>query len=494
MPRFHVPTDQAQPPFVLGLDVGSGGTRAAVYDASAREVGKRSIKITHAFTTGTDGTSTINADQIVDELLEAIGHVLAKPVPGPIRAIGFDTFASTLVAVDADGNALGNCLTYADTRSHRQAEQLRTLLDPAEIHERTGARLHVSYAAPRLLWLKQEHPDVFAGAHRFMALGEYVALRLLGQGALGTASAAWAGLLDRRTGEYLPELLDAVGVEADRLGAPRDPSESLPVAETPLAQRFPQLSEAVWVPVVGDGLTANIGIGAYGPGIWGISTATSGAVRQLLTHATSRLPGGLWAYRVDRERTLIGSAMSDCGRVVEWATSTLNLPGGLDDVAEDLFTAPPSPTTPLVLPFFSGERGTGWRGEARAVLAGISASTSADDLLRGALEGVALSYLRIADQLREVSGEPQRIILSGGMTEAVPGWLQLLADALQQPIDHVGISRSTMRGAAMLALEQVAPDAQLAEVPVQRRVEPVAAHAAYYRERLERFEQLAALA
>ncbi|MGO2607802.1 MAG: FGGY-family carbohydrate kinase, partial [Brachybacterium tyrofermentans] len=107
---------------------------------------------------------------------------------------------------------------------------------------------------------------------------------------------------------------------------------------------------------------------------------------------------------------------------------------------------------------------------------------------------VALSFLRIADQMREAGGDPERIVLSGGMTEAIPAWLHLLSDALGAPIDHVAVSRSTMRGSAVMALEQVSPDTRVAEVPVLRRVEPVAAHTEYYRERLERFEKLADLA
>src|SRR5699024_7279769 len=83
-------------------------------------------------------------------------------------------------------------------------------------------------------------------------------------------------------------------------------------------------------------------------------------------------------------------------------------------------------------------------------------------MLRGAMEGIALSFLRIADQLREAGGEPERIVLSGGMTGAVPGWLHLLSDALGMPIDHVAVSRSTMRGAAVPALELGAPGSGVA--------------------------------
>lgn len=494
-PRFSIPTDDAAGPFVVGLDVGSGGSRAAVYDASGREVGTRHHKVEHAFTTAADGTSTIDADQVVEELCVAMEAVLDGALPGPVVGIGVDTFASSLVAVDASGAALTPCITYADTRCRDQVTALREELDAVALHDRTGSRLHSSYNTPRLRWLREEHPDVFSRASSFMALGEYVALKLLGEGVLGTASAAWGGMIDRRTGEYVPELLEAAGVSADLLGAPRDPSQGQPVAGTPLAQRIPALADATWIPVVGDGLTANLGIGAVGPGTWGISTATSGAIRQLLDTETGTLPGGLWAYRVDARRTLVGSAMSDAGRVLDFARTRFAIPEDVSQIdTESLLGAAPQAGNPLVVPFLSGERGTKWRDSARAVLANVSASTTAEDLLRGCFEGLALSYLRIADQLREVGGAPQRIVLSGGMTENAPAWLHLLADALQTPIDHVAISRSTMRGAALLALEQTVPDAERARIPVRSTIEPVAAHADYYRERLARFEILADVA
>lgn len=496
MPRFNIPTEEAQGPLVVGIDIGSGGTRAAVYDVSGRELGKLNHKEAHEFTVADDGTSTIDADQIVEEIRASLAAVLtAESLPGEVTAIGFDTFASSLVAVDAAGNALTPCITYADTRCHAQVDALAATLDVAGLHERTGARLHSSYTAPRLAWLRETQPDVFARATRFMALGEYAAFKLLGTPALGTASAAWSGMIDRRTGEYVPELLEAVGVDVSAMGAAMDPSDAIPVGGTPLAAEFPQLKNAVWLPVIGDGLAANLGIGALGEGTWGISTATSGAIRQLLATEIPTLPSGLWAYRVDQQRTLVGSAMSDCGRVLDWCRNELAMPFEVSETdTASLFSAPVSAGTPLVVPFFSGERGTKWRGSSRAMFANVGASTTWEDMLRGAMEGVALSFLRIADQMREAGGEPERIVLSGGMTGAIPAWLHLLSDALGAPIDHVAVSRSTMRGAAVMALEQAAPGIPVAEVPVLTRVEPVAAHQDYYRERLERFEKLADLA
>lgn len=489
MSAFKVARRDSRGPYVLAIDVGSGGTRLAVYDASGREVGGRRTRLSHALKTSPGGGSTIDADEVVDEVRRGIQH-LAPRFPGEIGAIGIDTFASSLVAVDADGNALGPCLTYADTRSSAQATHLAAELDQAEVHNTTGARLHSSYMAPRLLWLREEHPQMYARTEHFMALGEYIAHRLLGTPALGTAAAAWGGMVDRRTGEYANVLLDATGVPASSLGRPRDPADVIPVAGTPLAAEVPGLESAVWVPVVGDGLTANLGIGALGAGTWGISTATSGAIRVLLDTPVQTLPPGLWAYRVDGQRTLVGSAMSDAGRVLTFTGETFNLPSPVTQTDPELLSAPPTAATPLVVPFLSGERGTKWRDDIRAAYVGVGASTTPQDVLRGSLEGVALSYLRIAQQMIQAGGTPQRIVLSGGMTSTVPTWLHILADALGHPIEHVAISRSTMRGTALLALEQLG-ESDYAPVPVLTRVDPRPEHAEYYQERLERFEALA---
>ncbi|MDO5661338.1 MAG: gluconokinase [Brachybacterium sp.] len=492
-PRFSTPAEDSAAPYVIALDVGSGGSRAALYDRTGREVDRRKHKVEHTFTTASDGTSTIDADQIVEELRTCIAAVL-DGFEEPVSAVGVDTFASSLVLVDAAGDAISPCITYADSRSAPHVDPLVEALDPVAMHQRSGARLHASYLAPRLRWLRQDHPDLVERTAHYMALGEYVAHRLLGEAALGTASAAWAGMIDRRTGEYIPELLEATGVDARQLGRPRDPDDTVAVAGTLLAREFPPLEGAVWVPVVGDGLAANIGIGARGGSTWGISTATSGAIRVLVDQSVESLPTGLWAYRVDAQRTLVGSAMSDCGRVLDHTLRTLDLPDLEQIDTATLFEAAPDPTTPLVVPFLSGERGTKWRSGARALYAGIGASTTAEELLRGAMEGVALSFLRIADELRRAHGEPERIVLSGGMTGAVPAWLQILADALDTPIDHISVSRSTMRGSALLALEQL-DGAEVAEAPVTRSVSPRGGDAAdHYRRRLERFEALADLA
>lgn len=484
----RVPLDQAQAPFVLALDIGSTASRGDVYDATGQPVEGDRHKVPHAFTTGGDGTSVIDPDAVVAEVAEIIDALAVPRLEGRIGGVALDTFASSLVGVTAEGRACTPCYTYADSRCGAQVVALREELDEAAVHQRTGTRLHSSYLAPRLRWLRETDPEAFGRARLWMSLGEYVYLQLAGVTAAGTATAAWTGMLDRRTGAWDPELVAAAGIGVEQLSEVRDPAAPLREAGAAVASRWPALAGAAWFPAVADGLSSNVGVGATDESAMAAAAATSGAMRVLVHAVPEELPSGLWCYRVDASRSLLGGAVNDVGRAVSWLGSTVRLGDGvsLDGVA----AAEPSSGAPLVLPYFSGERATGWAASARATLTGISAATTGSELARGVLEGVAISYARIADQLRGVSGQASTILASGRVTQDVPSFLQILADVLEAPVVPVTGKRATLRGTALLALEVLAPDVERSAAATGATLEPVAERSEHYRTRREEYQRL----
>jgi gluconokinase len=477
---------EALDPLVLALDVGSTASRGDVYDAAGRPVEGGRQKVPHAFRTAGDGASEIDPDQVVDELAEIVTGLAAAPLRGRIGGVALDTFASSLVGVDADGRPVTPCYTYADSRCAPQVTALRGELDEAEVQQRTGCRLHSSYLPARLRWLRETDPDRFGGVRRWLSLGEYAYLRLLGTTAAGTATAAWTGLLDRRTGRWDPGMLEVAGVGADQLSEVRDPDRPLTDVDAAVARRWPALDGAQWFAPVSDGFASNLGTGAADGTTAAAAAATSGAIRVLVSEIPETIPSGLWCYRVDARRSLLGGALNDVGRVVSWLGDTVRLDADLDE----LMAAGPEPTTPLVLPYLSGERSTGWAAGARAVIADASSSTTGAQLFRGAMEGVALSYARIADQLRTTAANPQRILASGRVVQDLPRWLQVLADVLGTPVDPVTIKRATLRGTAVHALEVLAPDTERAPVRTGPTLHPVPAHHDHYRERAAQYDRL----
>ena len=249
----------------------------------------------------------IDPDQVVDELEQIITDRAAAELKGRIGGVALDTFASSVVGVDGDGRAVTPCYTYADSRCGAQVVALRRELDEAEVQQRTGCRLHSSYLPARLRWLHEADPARFGSAQRWLSLGEYAYLRLLGTTAAGTATAAWTGLLDRRTGRWDPQMLKSAGHRGrpavrgarpgpapDRCGWP---------GGTPAGRHSPMHTGSH---PSADGFSSNLGTGADDETTAAVAAATSGAIRVLVSDIPERIPAGLWCYRVDARRQPAG--------------------------------------------------------------------------------------------------------------------------------------------------------------------------------------------
>lgn len=473
-------------PWVLALDIGSGSTRCCLYDGYARPIKKRTFKAEHLFTERADGTAEIDADQVTAEVAEVITQTVEGLEPGSVKAVVMDTFASSLVCVDAAGDALTPCITYADGRSDKQLAALRARLDESDVHQRIGARLHTSYHPPRMLWLQEEFPEIWSRSRTFLSLGEYVYAKLAGIDGAATSTMAWAGILNRHTLTLDERLLEAVHVSPDQFAPIVDPEDPITDVAPEVARRWPALDGAAWFPAIPDGYASNLGVGATEPSTAALSAATSGAVRVIVPGTPETLPSGLWAYAVSRKASIVGGALNDVGRVMAWLQRTLAeaTPEEIDAVLR----APAQAGTPLVLPFLTGERATGWAGDARAVFAGVSSSSTHLDLWRGASEGVAISYSRVFEQLKRVNPAIERVIASGGVTQDFGGLMHLVAHAFGFPVQVVDVKRVTMRGAAVLALMVINPGRPVARIPETALTMPDAAQQPYYDALRARFE------
>src|SRR5207249_6450787 len=142
-----------------------------------------------------------------------------------------------------------------------------------------------------------------------------------------------------------------------------------------------------------------------------------------------------------------------------------------------------------ILPLWAGERGPGWASDARGALAGLRLHTTPVEILRAALEGVALYFARIEALLRRAVPEAREVIATGGALLHSPAWLQIMADVLGRPILASTEPEASSRGAALLALEAIGALAEPLEAlpaPTGQRFEPIAAHTARYQAAAER--------
>ena len=134
--------------------------------------------------------------------------------------VAMETFAYSLWAVTPISGLVA-CFTYADSGYTARVAEPRQQLDERMIQPRTGCWLHASYLTARLRWLRDAMPDTVISVHQWMSVGDYIYLQVLGATATGTSTAAWTEMLDRRTGQWDPELLGVCGPRGVDVGGSR---------------------------------------------------------------------------------------------------------------------------------------------------------------------------------------------------------------------------------------------------------------------------------
>lgn len=461
----------AKAPYILTLDIGSSSTRAILFDSTAQPVPGGAAQLSIAMETTADGGGVYAIDQIVANVIQVIDRVLesAGPLVGQIGGVAMDTLVSNVMGVDDQGRPITPVYTYADTRNSPDADALRTELGAdgmARSHDRTGCVIHTSYLPARFRWLARQQPESLQKSVRWISIGEYLLEQFTGTRTVSYSVAAWTGLLNRHTLAWDSEWLAALGVREEQLSPLVDFGDAARGLRSEWAARWPALQSVPWFPAIGDGAAANIGSGCDGASRDGVgqrvalTIGTTGAMRVVLnpqqTAAIETVPDGLWLYRVDGRRGLLGGATTEGGNVYAWLSQLLQLPG-TSDIENALRDRVPTAHGLTILPFVAGERAPGWNDDARASIVGLSLNTRPLDIIQAALEAIAyrfaLIYRRIAPSLTPVP--PPQIIASGGALLSSPAWLQIMTDVLGQPLLALAEAEITSRGLALLALESL---------------------------------------
>jgi gluconokinase len=484
-----------RPAFLLSVDVGTSGVRASLFDDQASETMSTQTNISQR--RRSEGMladlGEFDPDALVDEVITTIDELLASSYTSEIQFIAISTFWHSLLGVDAAGSPTTPLLTWADTRAARIANDLRASFDEREIHARTGCRFHASYWPAKVLWIKKEWPDKFGNTDQWLGFGEYLCLRLFEGTSSSISLASATGLFNQRACDWDWDFIRALGISSDTL-PPIEEDNRLRLTEG-LARRWPALAAAQLAVVAGDGATNNIGAGCSTKEKVALMVGTSGAMRVVYTgDPPGELPLSLWSYRASRTRVAVGGALSNGGGLLRWMRESLHL-GTTDPLNRDLeaklAALGPDSHGLTILPFWSGERSTGWSSDARGVIFGLKQETQPVEIVRATLEAIAYRFALIARALDNVAPDAN-VIATGNALRSSPVWIQIIADVLGRPIALGNAAEASIRGAALLALEAVGKIANIEDVSVSSAevFQPDMTRHARYREGLARQEDL----
>jgi gluconokinase len=449
--------------FIVSLDVGTSSVRALLYDSSARQMEGYGARLPYRIHTTPDGGAEIDPAELAQHAIDCLDelHRQVHTAGFRIAAVAGSAFWHSFCGVDQAGKPTLPILHLLDTRSATEVPRV------PDTHASTGCVPHSSYWPAKLLWLEKNRPEQFRATHRWLSFPEYLFEKLFGEARVSTSMASATGLWNQSGNNYDYAALAALPIRREQLADPSSMDQPLYNLREEFGGMWPAYSNIPWFPAIGDGAANHIGSGCLrapgpsGEAQFSLMVGTTGAMRALVSSGAI-IPPGLWCYRLDRHRALLGGALSNGGEVYAWLKRTLTIPR---DAEARLETSEPGNHGLTVLPFLAGERSPYWRADLRGVIAGLSLDTGPFEILHASLESVALRFREIYGAMSTTLGVPSEVIASGGALLHSPAWTQMMADTLGRPVVASTELEASSRGAALYALERIGAIPTLETLP-----------------------------
>ena len=439
--------------YFLGIDIGTGSTKAVALSESMDEVLSVQQSPYPTFHPA-PFASEQDPEQIWEAFVQCV-RATVETLGGPPEAIGLSTAMHSVIAVDRNGRPLRHMLTWADSRCAASAQALRASADARELYETTGTPIHAMSPLVKLMWLRDYEPDTFRNASRFISIKEFIWHRLFGDYEMDHSAASGTGLMDIVRRQWNPKSLELAGIKEHNLSVlvpTRYRRNDLPRN----FQELLSLPPTTWFVVGGgDGCLANLGSNAITKGIACLTIGTSGAVRVASPTPRHNFSSMTFNYVLDEDIFICGGPINNGGVILQWYLRDLlgHTPTSLRDYASYLSRAvalPPGAEGLIFLPYLMGERAPIWDSRVSGAFFGITTRHRQEHFTRAVMEGISFALYQVAGLLREAGGDMERINASGGFVHSRE-WLQILSDIFGIPVHRNNTEDASSIGAALMA-------------------------------------------
>ncbi|MGM7670526.1 xylulokinase [Microbacterium sp. A93] len=479
---------------IIAHDLGTTGNKASLHHDDGRLIAATTVGYLAHFAAG--GIAEQNPQDWWDAVASATRDLLARTETAPADVTGLVVSGQMMGAVllDGDGAPVRPAIIWADTRAVAQQRELEQALGAAHAYELLGHRLNPTYSIEKVMWVRDNEPDVWARVRRFCVAKDYIVLGLTGRLATDRSDASGTNAYDQRTGDWSDEVLQAARL--DRTLFP-EILDSTAIAGSLTADAAEALGLHTGVRVVmggGDGPMAAVGSGIVAPedGAY-LSLGTSSWI-SFASHAPL-IDKGLRTFTFDNvvPNSFVPTAtMQAGGASIQWIsealssdparpeTARLTAEAGGDLDTEDLY----------FLPYLLGERSPIWDPNARGAFVGIGRHHTRQHLVRAVLESIGYNLLTSIHAFRESGAAIDRIDAVGGGAQS-DALLQILADVWGMPVrrrtivEEANSLGAAVTGAVGLGLADFSAARALSEVTAE--FTPDASRHTVYAQRHARF-------
>jgi xylulokinase len=470
-------------PHLLGIDVGTGGTRAIVVDAAGRIIGSATDE--HVpFASPQIGWAEQDPRDWWRATCGAVRAALsaAALTGGDITAVGFSGQMHGSVLLDDAGEVIRPALIWCDQRTDAECRAITEQIGAARLIELTSNPALTGFTLPKLLWVRTHEPPAWARVAAVLLPKDYVRYRLTGDRATDVADASGTLLFDVAGRQWSGDMLDAMEIDAAVL--PRA-YESPEVTGTVSAEGANATGLCQGTPVVaggGDQAAGAVGMGIVRPGAVSATIGTSGVVFAA-TDRPALDPAGrvhTFCHAVPGRWHIMGVTQG-AGLSLRWFRDQFGAGAGngrdpYDRMTEEAARVSAGADGVLWAPYLMGERTPHLDPHARAALVGLAASHTRAHVLRAVLEGVTFSLKDSFSIFEEMQVPVSGVRLGGGGARSAL-WRQIQADVYGYPVEIVEAEEGAAYGAALLAgvgggVWRTVEDACDAVVRVAARVMP----------------------
>ena len=442
---------------LLGIDVGTGGTRAVLIDGEGRVVAARTSEH-RPFASPQTGWAEQDPHDWWRATCEAIRDVMqaAGTSAAEIATVGFSGQMHGAVLLDADGNLLRPALIWCDQRTADEAAELTAQIGESQIIAWTCNPALTNFTLTKLLWVRKHEPHLFERFRTLLLPKDYVRYRLSGQYGMDMADASGTLLLDVANRRWSAEMAAANGIDPHSLPPLfESPDVCASVAEegakaTGLRQGTPLVAGA------GDQAAGAVGLGIVRPGAVHATIGTSGVVFAATDRPALDPKGRLhtFCHAIPGRWHVMGVTQA-AGLSLRWfrdnfGTATQDDRDPYERLADEAWDIPPGCDGVLWAPYLMGERTPHLDPQARGALVGLAASHGRGHVIRAIMEGVAFS-LRDSFSIFDEMHVPVSTIRLGGGGARSKLWQQIQADVYGHSVEVVEAEEGAAYGAALLA-------------------------------------------
>ena len=437
-------------PCAIGIDLGTSGVKAVLLAADGDCLAEAQAALTVSRPQSL-WSEQAPADWLTatDTVVRALREMAAPADWARVRALAVAGQMHGAVLLDAQGQVLRPAILWNDGRSQAQCDALEAT-QPAT-RRITANRAMAGFTAPKLMWVAQHEPALFAQVGKVLLPKDWLVSQLAGVFSSDCSDAAGTLWLDVAGRCWSTTMLAATGMRPDQMPTLHEGPDAV-------GQLLPRWAEAWGLPAgvqlaagAGDNAAGAVGMGVVAPGDGFLSLGTSGVIFVATEGPQANPERGVHTFCHALPGTWHQMAvMLAASSALSWWSGITGSPPA--DLLAGLAVGQVRSQAPLFLPYLSGERTPHADPGATGSFHGLVHGHSRDDLSYAVIEGVAFAFADGLDALREAGTQPQRLLAIGGGARS-DVWLQMLADVLALPIDRpVGAEVGPALGAARLAL------------------------------------------